>query len=531
MIVSLNELTLPPPMADICVIGAGAAGIAIAREFVGTQHSVILLEAGGNSFEERNQEPYRSEVVGLSHGGIHTGRARVVGGTTTLWAGQTLPLFDIDFKFRDWIPHSGWPITRGDLKDFYPRAERVLQVPHVSYDRTMWPTDESRPPDYYSDLVVTYYSQFTAVPDFSRKYRQELFAAPNIHLISEANVVGLEANAQATAIDHVRVKSFAGNEQMIRAKMFIVCCGGIETARLLLASNSVEPAGIGNQHDVVGRYFQDHPGVTMPVRVMDRKKFGRWYNSFRKENIRHSIKLAASETLQREQKTLNVGAEVFYPPEQEDPIAAAKVVLKSVRNKHLRPQVPAAIGSILRRPHKVVKAAFRHYVLKQVASVDSGIPHIGFSVEQLPNPLSRVMLSEQIDSLGMRRTALDWRVTEVEGHSIGVFAEAVAAEWRRLKVADFDPQELNLAGRERGEHGGYIDASHHIGTTRMGNDPATSVVNSNCQVHHYDNLYIGSSSVFPTGGFSNPTLTMLALCMRICDQIKSRISDPVLETV
>ena len=170
-------------------------------------------------------------------------------------------------------------------------------------------------------------------------------------------------------------------------------------------------------------------------------------------------------------------------------------------------------------------------MLKQVASVNAGTPYIGFAVEQQPNPQSRVTLSNQVDSLGVRRTRLDWKVGTEEGRSIEVFARMVAREMKRLGVAEFDPADLKLTGRERGDNGGYIDASHHMGTTRMGTDPTSSVVNPGCRVHDYDNLYIGSSSVFPTCGFSNPTLTMLALCLRISDELKVRMSHSELVAV
>jgi len=155
-------------------------------------------------------------------------------------------------------------------------------------------------------------------------------------------------------------------------------------------------------------------------------------------------------------------------------------------------------------------------------------PHVGFSVEQEPNPFSRVTLSRQTDSLGMRRTVLDWRLTKSEGRSIAVFAQALSDEWRKLGLAEFNPDDLEIGGREQGEHGGFIDASHHMGTTRMGADPTTSVVDPPCRVHGYANLYVGSSSVFPTSGFSNPTLTTLALCLRICDEIKTKLSNSIM---
>jgi choline dehydrogenase-like flavoprotein len=525
MIKNINELGEVDLLnADLCIIGSGAAGITIAREFINTSHRVIVLEAGAASIEPRSQEPYQSEVVGLNHNGIHIGRVRAFGGTTTLWAGQCLPLFDIDFQERPWIEHSGWPISRRDLAPFYPRAQSVMQLAPATHDIATWPQSAAAPPDYSSGELTTYYSRFSPSPNFARAYASQLWAAENIHLITNANVVALQSTPDASAIHQVDARSLEGKQLSIRARYFIVCCGGIETARLLLASNSVEPNGIGNSRDVVGRYFQDHPGVIFPVRPRNAKQFSRWYDSFRQSDIRHCIKIAASESLQRSQQILHAGGEIFYPAEPDDPIEAAKLVVNSIRNAHLRPQVPKALLRIAQRPDRVVRAVYRRYVKHQVASVGSSQPHLGLSVEQQPNPQSRVRLSTSRDSLGMPRTVLDWKLTELEGRSISVLAHAIAREWKRLDLADLDPDAVPIQGREHGQHGGFTDASHHMGTTRMGTDPSTSVVDPHCRVHGYSNLYIGSSSVFPTGGFSNPTLTLMALSLRAADEIKQSLS-------
>jgi choline dehydrogenase-like flavoprotein len=186
-----------------------------------------------------------------------------------------------------------------------------------------------------------------------------------------------------------------------------------------------------------------------------------------------------------------------------------------------------SLASVASRLDHVGRTAFfKRYVLGKVASVGSLQPHVGFSAEQAPNPESRVTLSRQVDSLGIRRSVLNWKLTENEGRSIYIFAQALAAEWRKQDLAEFNPDDLKINGREHGEHGGFIDASHHMGTTRMGVDPATSVVDPDCRVRGYHNLYIGSSSVFPTSGFSNPTFTLLALSIRISDDIKTRLRQP-----
>ncbi len=523
MILDISEVDAGLPIScDLCIVGSGAAGITMAREFIGTSYSVVVLEGGGRSFEAASQDPYRSEVVGLEHS-VHEGRVRVVGGTTTLWAGQILPLLDVDFRKRDWVPYSGWPFNRSTLEPFYRRAEDVAEVPHVTNDLETWPKLNAPPPAYNAAKLVPYYSQFTHEPNFANKYGRELEAARNITLLTHANAVGVEVNEHARAAGGVLAQSFEGKSLRVIARFVVVCCGGIESARLLLLSDSVEPNGVGNGYDVVGRFFQEHPSVGVPIRPRNPRLFAKLYDSFRKGRVGYSLKIAASPQLQERQSILHVGAEIYYPPTEDDPINAAKRVLKAVRDPSLRPELPQALFSVAKRPGHVLRAAFRHYILNQPPKIGSTQPHVGIGVEQEPNPRSCVRLSRDLDRLGQRRVVLDWQLAEAETRSIEVFAQTLADEWDRLDIADVDLANVQIRGRERGAHGGYTVANHHIGTTRMGTDPKTSVVDERCRVHGYQNLYIGSSSVFPTGGFSNPTLTILALCLRIADEVKAAL--------
>jgi choline dehydrogenase-like flavoprotein len=524
MILDMNDVIQDSCLdADICIIGSGAAGITIAREFVESKTSVILLEGGAKKFEEPAQDPYQSQVVGLPHGGIHKGRVRQIGGSTTLWAGQALPLTELDFTRRDWVTHSGWPFARSELMSVYTRAETVMQIPHATYDAATWPKAEGTPPDYDPEKLVPLFSQFTHMPNFFQKYRTMLEGEENIRLITHANVLSIEATSQANAVKQVRIAGFGGRKAIVRAKTFVVCCGGIESARLLLLSNTVEPNGIGNGNDLVGRFFQDHPGVSVPVIPRDPPRFAAWYDSFRRNGIRYAFKLTMADETQRQQQVLNVGGEIYYPSLEDDALAAAKNLLKIVRQPKRFGEIPGSIGSIARDPAKLAGAMYRYYVLRQPASVGSTNPHLGLSLEQAPNPDSRVTLGNELDSLGMRRAKLDWRLTELETRSARQFLDVVAQEWRRLEIGEIDFSMLRLEGREHGAEGGFSDNNHHIGTTRMGTDPKQSVTAPDCRVHGYDNLYIGSSAVFPTGGFSNPTLTVIALCLRIADTLKLRL--------
>lgn len=527
MIIDMDEHVSEDKLVfDICIIGSGAAGLTIAREFLGGLHRVVVLEGGGQRFEVPSQEPYRSQIVGLPCEGVHQGRARVLGGTTTLWAGQALPYLPIDFQEREWVPFSGWPIGRQELSPFYRRAEDLMQIPHATYDAQTWPHRKA-PPSYDAARIVPYYSQFTAVPDFARRFRARLHQSSNVTVLTHANAISLEANEGGSGLHEVKVRSFQGRAVSIRAKFFVICCGGIDSARLLLVSDSVEPHGIGNRYDVVGRFFMDHPGVNVGVVPHDARRFRQWYDPFRVAGIKHVLGMRASEKLQREQRVLNLSASVYYPTGTDDAIEAAKRLLHLIRSPSKFSQVPKALASVARQPRRIAVAAYRHYALRQPSSVGGSLPRLGIGGEQAPNRESRITLASEVDSLGMRRSVLDWKLTDEDLRSFETFAAIISAEWRRLGIGEIKLSDLHLAERARGADGGFVDAFHHMGTARMGTNPKTSVVDAQCKVHDYDNLYVASSAVFPTGSFSNPTLTIIALCLRLSDELKHRMTHAV----
>jgi choline dehydrogenase-like flavoprotein len=373
------------------------------------------------------------------------------------------------------------------------------------------------------------------VPNFSRKYRAAIEEAPNITLFTHANVTQINAAPSAAAIQSVRVQSFTGKTAVVKSRFFVVCCGGIETARLLLLSRSVEPNGIGNAHDVVGRFFQDHPGVSIGmVRPLD-KRFRKMYDSFRCQRdsygwVRHALKVYGTPEWLRSEGLLNICAEMYYPDTEDNPVSSLKTIARNLQPKKLRTskgrsELASAVGNVVTQPQNVVQALWQKGVLKQPVSV--GVPNLGIGCEQEPNPQSRVSLSDQTDSLGMPRTVLEWRLSGSEIRTIERFVKVLASEWKRLGLADVGETDVPVQEREHGKNRDLIDASHHIGTTRMGDDPKTSVTDSRCRVHGYDNLYIGGSSLFPTGGFSNPTLTAIALCLRTSDELKDRLRAPL----
>ena len=383
--------------------------------------------------------------------------------------------------------------------------------------------NEKPQPAYTAGSVLTYYSQFTSTPNFAQKYGKEIGSAHNISLVTHCNVTSLQANESATVVNDVMVRALDGHWITVKARYVVVCCGGIESARLLLLSDSVEPQGIGNGNDLVGRYFQDHPGVGLPVTPLLTKPFHDYFDSFRKNGFRHSVKIVTSDALQRRERINHIGGEIFYPAMENDSVRAAKEMIQAFRRPLRLRKLLSSSVQVARNPHRVVAAAYRHYVKGIPPSVGSSKPMLGVGGEQEPNSESRVTLGADVDAVGKRRTVLDWRLTRNDVRSMDVYLRVVAAEWKRLGIASINIDDAKLGKRLDEAGDGFVDANHHMGTTRMGDKPESSVVDSRCRVHGYKNLYIGSASTFPTGGFSNPTLTVLALCLRIADELKQQL--------
>lgn len=509
--------------ADICVIGAGAAGISVAREFVRGTRSVILLESGGIHHEPETQALYDSDVVGLRHLGIHQGRARVYGGSTTWWAGQALPLDPIDFEPRPWVAHSGWPLRRDDLEPYYRRAERVMNVPASSYDERCWPPEVASPA-FDRGALEPVISQFSPVPDFARAWGKELEQSQAVRVLLHANVTELRLDEAGAAVESVTIRSLSGETGRVKARYFVLCCGGIETPRLLLASNKQAPRGIGNDRDLVGRFFQDHLHVKAGVvRLPDRRRIRDLFDPFYRSGLKHHAKLRASPRLLREERLLNVLADVFYETPEDSAVEGAKLLVKALRRRDLRPRVPQALANVAKHPLELADAAYRYFVKKRGVSWARGPVFLGLQLEPQPNEHSRVYLTDRLDPLGVPRVALDWRLTDLERRTIEVFVKVVAREFARLGLGHVDPF---VPDDSKGDPLGVVfhDANHHMGTTRMADSPEHGVVDAHCRVHGVKNLFIGSSSVFPTSGFSNPTLTIIALCLRIADELKRRLN-------
>jgi choline dehydrogenase-like flavoprotein len=509
--------------ADICVVGAGAAGIAIALEFVGTRYRVLLLEGGGLDPEAETQNLYDSEVVGLPHAGIHEGRARVFGGTTTLWGGQALRFDSFDFEERSWVPHSGWPISRRDLDPFYDRAERILKLgPPLSY-QDLCASFGIVPPAFDETKLRMECSRWSPRPNFGKAYRNQIKSAPNISVLLHANVTSIITNASATAVEKVEFKALSGKTGSATARFYVVCCGAIETARLLLASDRVEPDGLGNRNGLVGRYFQEHIHIRYGDLVTTHRKcLQNCFESFYRNGLKYFPLVALSRQEQQQKGLLSIHGGLAFDHGPDSPVMALKMLFKAVISQRFPSggELGRLTRNALAGPGEAFALAYRFYAQKRSGTPKIGPIFVGAQAEVAPNPDSRVMLSETTDPLGMRRVRLDWRLGELDRRTLSAYIRVMAGELERLGLGTFDRSQV--AGLDDSFKWARMakDSAHHMGTTRMHDSREFGVVDRDCRVHGTHNLYIGSSAVFPTSARSNPTLTILALCLRISDRLK-----------
>lgn len=513
--------------ADVCIVGGGAAGISLARRLVERGRSVILLESGGLDFEAETQALYAGRNLGMPYYELEEARLRFFGGTVSIWGGRAALLDPIDFARRDWVPGSGWPFGRAEIDPYYRQAHAIFDLGDFNYEHDVERTVGIPPQDFDpARLALDLWRFDEASERFAASRARDLMVSPLARILLHANAVKVQADTTGRRIEHVAVRPIGGVERQVTARHYALACGAIENARLLLASDDVEPGGIGNARDQVGRWFMEHPtGRIGKVTTPD--PFALW-NAFQKRFKRAGPPLAPvlrlADALQREEGALN---SIVTFKLQGDP---AKGVAIGNRAYHkLKHSIsPDRRGRALDHAYRGLRAWFHRGVRSGIERlrVKAGLAELYLIVrgEQAPNPDSRVLLSTARDPLGSRRADLDWRLGDLDKHTARVFARTFDAELGRLGRGSVEasawlaePGAAWPVDPTIGNHpiGGY----HHIGGTRMGADPATSVVDANARVHGYDNLFVAGSSVFPTAGWANPTLTIVALALRLGDHI------------
>jgi choline dehydrogenase-like flavoprotein len=505
--------------ADVCVIGAGPAGLTLAREFERHRVRAVVLESGGLRARDATRCLAEGVTCGHDYYELDTCRVRMLGGTSSVWGGWCRPLEPIDFEERPWFPGSGWPFASTQLHRVYSRARDLcLQRNDGAAMTDRHDAAPSPPPgDVWQDV------RFDIQPlRFGDAYRPLIARSVHVDLLLNTTVVELVMDQSNRTTMTAAAVTSASRRLSVSAATYIVAAGGIENARLLLASRRACARGIGNEHDVVGRYFCEH--LHTPVAVMRAndglvQKYA--VRSVDGISTRGGISLSDSGQRRTQQPGFAITLhdaddphDVLSPIQSSRSYVALRHLMTSIGRgewpDHALRHVTSVLGDLpeaLAVSHRrLVKRATRTFI-------------VGARAEQIPDPDNRVTLDTAVDTTGVPKVRLAWRPSAVDlngiRHGQDLLEHAFPGESLRL----LPPRSRDATGwRDR-----LSAAAHHMGTTRMHRDPRQGVVDEQCRVHDTTNLYIAGSSVFPTGGWAPPTLTIVALAMRLADHLVGRM--------
>ncbi|WP_207004557.1 FAD-dependent oxidoreductase [Trinickia mobilis] len=520
----------------VCIIGAGVAGITLALEMGRLGIDTCLLESGGYKADDDTRDLYRGENVGLPYSFADGSRSRYLGGSSNCWGGWCRPLDPWDFDKRDWVAHSGWPFGLDELAPYYVRTHGLLKLGPNNFDPAYWEgkigrADVRRVPLVTGDVRDTI-SQFSPPARFGKLYREDLERSTHVRVFLNANAVHIDTDRDAKTVTRIQVATLSGRHMTVTAKHFVLATGGIENARLLLASNQVQAAGLGNGNDVVGRFFMDHPrlmsGSVRFTKAWARNKlYDIKYHYQNAAVSAHGTFISSQfalthEVLERE-RLLNSRV-WFYSLFYGEGSAGAEALIRC-KQALLRKDQPGwklrdDLATMAAHPVDTVGFGLTRLLQPRPLITDVKMQAI---VEAAPNRDSRVTLSALRDRLGMPRVKVDWRLDESVQRTFDRTFALVADALRAGGVAEVT-LDAPLQGRAWPE--ALEGTWHHMGTTRMHDSPKEGVVDRNCKVHGISNLHIAGSSVFPTVGANFPTITITALALRLAGHLAQTLGSP-----
>lgn len=526
MYVDASALPAGDLVGDVCVVGAGPAGITVALELADAGLDVVVIESGGTEPDGRAQDLADGASVGHSYFPVRSTRLRTVGGTSDHWFAlegfRARPLDPIDFEERDGIPYTGWPFGRDHLDPFYERAQPVLGLGPFAYELDDW-RDNGAGEVLDLDETVVRTVMFQVVPgrNLADRHETRLRDERRIRLVTHLTALELQTDG-SSSVRRVRTRTADGQERMVRARVVVLAAGGIENARLLLLSRDRDADGLGNDHDLVGRFFMEHLGVRAGTLTPSQANFLTRTGFYREADVGGFAvqgKLSLSPEVLRAERLLNA---TFFLEHMGASRATAAVRSFVVLRRALRwrprpPRLGTYAWSMLRGLPDVADTVYREST-PPGRRLPPQVIQLKAMTEQAPNPASRVTLDRARDALGQPRARLDWRPTDLDVASIRRSEEIIDAQFRaaglgqlRDRLGDQSPRP-HLSGQW-----------HHLGTTRMHADPRQGVVDADGRVHAVDNCYVTGGSVFPTGGYANPTLTIVALAIRLADHLRSEV--------
>jgi choline dehydrogenase-like flavoprotein len=557
MIVDARKAGLPDRAAfDLVIVGAGAAGIAIALALAETRLDIALVEAGGERFSAKEQEFYGGDrVEPATHSPAHLYRQRRLGGSTAIWGGRCIPFDPIDFETRDWIANARWPISHEDVVGYVPAAMQLAEAGLPEFDAARALPGEPAPmvdgvPA--EEVVLDRIERFSKPTHFGRAYRVRLARAPRVTLFTHAPVTQILVEHESGQARGVRIEP-GGRSIHLAAPRVVVAAGGIETARLLLTSNETRPRGLGNERGLVGRFYQCHVECQVgTLRFLVPSQSVRLDYALSHDAIYCRRYVWLSPRAQRKHRLAGLVIRPGYPlivdPAHRHPVLSAMFLVKNF----ITPEYARRISAFEHLARAKYPTSYEYYgahfrnvafgmnrlagfsldwtrrrilAKRKLPSVvlrdHRGIYPAEVMAEQEPNYDSRVRLGDNRDALRIPRVVIDWRVTDADCERLAAGLQAVsrafaASHSARYEIDAIDAETLRAA---------IVPVpGHHMGTARMATGPETGVCDRNGEVFNTPGLYIAGAATFPTSSFANPTLTLIALALRLADHLRMAMS-------
>jgi|CXWK01.1.fsa_nt_gi choline dehydrogenase-like flavoprotein len=504
---------------DVCVVGSGAAGLTLARQLVGSSRRVIVLEAGGMKRDPVTEDvAFDLDLLGLPQNSTVASRGRWFGGSTNLWFGRIATLERIDFEQRPWVPHSGWPLSFDELQKWLGTAAAILEVPNFDkIDIDAWgpnPTTEMVVRDGGADLGVFLWADGMFMGE---RCRDLIERSTNVQMMLNATAVELVPNESSSRIQSLTVCGSGSARFAVKATDYVLAAGGLENPRLLLASTRRSAAGVGNESDTVGRYYMDHPRgeglAEADLRGLPRHVLQRLLLLGEKALSPHGkvqLRVTFPEAMQRSEQLLNhsLHAHLVTDMHQAPGYEALRRLVARDRAGQAGGSATADLWQVAKSGPQLASFGVRKLVRRERLTSLVVIDQL----EQAPDPLSRVTVDHRrLDRFGLPRLQLDWRVSELtysgqrRMHAlVRTMLKSAGIETFRSSILDGGNAQVPL-----------LDMKHPSGTTRMSLGQRDGVVDTDCRVHGVSNLFVAGSSVFPTVGHANPTLTIVALAARL----------------
>lgn len=519
MILDARTAAVGPRLnARIAVIGGGAAGIMLARRLAGKMDGVVLVESGGRAQEGPTQRLTAGRSIGIPYYDLMATRLRFYGGTTNHWSGYCRIAQPFDHEARPDLGILPWPISLEQLRPYLAEAGRTLaistdfeNIPAIFRQNGFDPSQMIENRKDYSGALDTRLSQIVKFRKLGPVTEASVAALPGLRRVFYLNAVDIVQAGKR--IDHIKARTLDGKQVEVRADAYVIACHGIENARLLLESTSASPNGIGNQHGNVGRHFSEHFLVPY-AKLLPSEAFPPLYDETRARATGVRPQLSISPDLMKKEGTLNAFARFFA----YNSAPGTREALLALRRSVLQPfsaQVMADLRAAMQDPGGALNelAGSLNEGWKQPYRYDCVL-----RVEQAPNPLSRVVLSNRRNALGQREADLDWQINALDLHTVNVARDTMVREISAMGMG-----RMQLLPLERKDIEASMEGTHHqMGTTRMAQRPQDGVVDFDGRVHQVDNLYMAGSSVFPHPGDAGPTMTLMAMALRLGDHLMDR---------